>query len=200
MRSVQTYVSKTSPTIKKILRNTHYGAWNGRNVIVVQVGSNWTLPARGSTTKGRPSIVYRLQVKASNVSFPLSRETPVAAPDDGDVVVEQQLLAGRGAAGPVMIYVPMLDAATLDVARDALLVGDKTRSAEVLTALGPYAGIGAAIIGAQSKTLESISRGEGIPPGGALPPTADSETRRMWTARKRKLDREIDDFLRSRKP
>jgi hypothetical protein len=193
---VRTQVSKTHPAIKKILRNTHYGAWQGRNVTVVQVGPDWMY--RALTPSGPPSTVYLLHAEATFATFPIQRESSIWTPVDGEVVVEQQRL-GRDAPGPVTIYVPMLDAATLDVARDALLAGDKKQSVQVLAALGPYAGIGGAIVEAQSKTLESVSRGEGIPPGGALPPNADSETRRMWTARKRKLDREIDDFLRSRK-
>ncbi len=82
--------------------------------------------------------------------------TRVDAPTYGEAVITRDI----GPYGTVTIYIPMLDQATLEIARDALLEGDKKRSAQVLKDLGPYAGIGAAIVGAQGAVLEKATSGK----------------------------------------
>ena len=84
----------------------------------------------------------------------------------------------RWHVGAVTIYIPTkLDRTTLDVARDALDDKDRRKATEVLQDLGPYAGIGGAIIEAQAKGFAQVARGK--------TPT-------------RQLQHEIDEFLRER--
>lgn len=179
MAQIQTQVSKAHPAIKKILRNTHYGDWRGRNVYVVQVDPSWSFRLYSAAGGPGPPRLYRLAVDANRATFaipPPKYGTPdkeIEAPFGGDAIVAQE----RMIDGPVTIYVPELDAAILAVARDAMLAGDKKRAAQVLRDLGPYAGIGAAIVEAQSKTLEKVTSGK----------------------TSRQLDREIAEFLRTSK-
>jgi hypothetical protein len=198
MARLETQVSKTDPTIKKIIEASSgsdwvdwpgTGApkkWIGRNVSVVQVDPSFTYqlynPARGDAGAPRVYIVGSIGSKLTTFRVPPPSDggpaTQINAPDNGEVVVVRQ----SGSHGTITIYVPELDASVLDVARDALLAGEARRAREVLQQLGPYAGIGAAVIRAQGKTLESVARGEGKTP-----------------SRRRELDREIDAFLRTRK-
>jgi len=195
MTRLETQVSKTDPTIRKIIEVTSGsdvwpgGApkkWTGRNVSVVQVDPSFTYqlysPARGDAGAPRVYIVGSIGSKLTAFRVPPPSSgapaTQINTPDNGEVVVVRQ----NGAHGAIMIYVPELDVGVLDVARDALLAGEARRAREVIQQLGAYAGIGAAVIRAQGKTLESVARGEG-----------------KTSARKRQLDREIDAFLRTRK-
>ena len=98
---------------------------------------------------------------------------PAPLPQDGDALV----IHNRGPYGAVWIFVPVLDASTLDVARDALLARDKKRASAVLKDLGPYAGIGAALLEVQARSLDRASSGK----------------------TSRQLDRDIEDFLKTRK-
>jgi hypothetical protein len=189
MTRMQTQVSKAHPTIKKIITATSGSDatewpssgspahWSGRNVSIVQVDPGFTYHLYNDSSEPR---VYRVGSIGSRVTvFRVPRPsyggpaTVVEAPFGGEVVVTRQI----GPTGSITIYIPELDAAVLDVARDALLSRDKKRALAVLKDLGPYAGIGAAILESQGKTFEKVSSGK----------------------TSRRLDREISEFLQSRK-
>jgi hypothetical protein len=188
MTRLETQVSKTDPTIKKIIAATSGSdatewpggsptRWSGRLVSVVQVDPGFTYNLYNDTGEPRVYQVRNIQARmltVSRVPRPSygAPATEIFAPAYGEVVVTRQI----GPTGRITIYAPELDAATLDVARDALLLSDKKLFAEVLKGFGDYAGIARAILEAQSKTLEKVSSGK----------------------TSRQLDREIAEFLRSR--
>jgi hypothetical protein len=189
MPRYETQVSKTDPVIKKIIAATSGSdstewpssgspaQWRGRLVSVEQVDPGFTYQIYNDTGEPRVYQVRNLQARmltVSRVPRPSygAPATEIFAPAYGEVVVTRQI----GPTGRITIYVPELDAATLDVSRDALLSGDKKRFTEVLKGFGDYAGIARAILEAQSKMLEKVSSGK----------------------TSRQLDREITDFLRSR--
>jgi len=158
MPRISTQVSKAHPGIKKIL--SALPDWGGRTVYVVQVDPGWTFSLYNDSSE---PYVYQV----GNISNPLTVHrvskplyggpaTLVTAPSDGEIVVTRDI----GPYGTVTIFVPALDQSALEVARDALLEGDKRRSAQVLRELGPYAGIGSAIVGAQGAVLEKASSGK----------------------------------------
>ena len=181
MTREQTAVSKAHPAIKAIVAATDAAAgkvpWRGRRVDVVQVDPGFTYQIYNDT--GEPHA-YRVssvgsRPVASRIPKPAygGHATEVSAPSNGGAFVTREI----GPNGSITIYVPELDAATLDVARDALLIPDKQHMTVVLKALGPYAGIGAAILESQAKMLDKVSSGK----------------------TSRQLDREISEFVRSRK-
>lgn len=161
MPHVSTQVSKTAPGIKKILSATvGVPDWKGRTVYVAQVDPSWAYSLFNDM--GEP---YVYQIKGISGSLAVRRvpkptyggpATSVEAPSYGEAVVTRHI----GPYGTVTIYIPMLDQATLEIARDALLEGDKKRFAQVLKELGPYAGIGRAIVEAQSAFLEKATSGK----------------------------------------
>lgn len=182
MTREQTQVSKAHQAIKSIIAATDAAAgkvpWRGRRVDVVQVDPGFTYEIYNDT--GEPHA-YRVggvgsRPVASRIPPPPyggpATAVSVPSPSNGGAFVTREI----GPNGSITIYVPELDAATLDVARDALLIPDKQHMAVVLKALGPYAGIGAAIVESQGKTLEKVSSGK----------------------TSRQLDREISEFVRSR--
>jgi hypothetical protein len=173
-----TSVSKADPAVKKVLaaikRADDY-AWSGRKIDVVQVDPGFTYTLYNDT--GEPKV-FRVDLgggTAARVPPPKygGPSTQVDAPIGGEALVTRQV----GSTGFVTIYVPELDASVLDVARDALAAGDKRQAASALKMLGPYAGIGGAIVASQDKTIARVSGGK----------------------RSRQLDREIDTFIRSRR-
>jgi len=180
MTRLETHVSKADPMIKKIITATNESGaaeWSGRIVSVVQVDPGFTYHLYNEPGEPRVYQVRNLQAQrltVSRVPRPSygAAATEVFAPMHGEVVVTRQI----GPTGRITIYVPELDAATLDVARDSILMSDKRHAAVVLKNLGDYAGIGNAIVTAQSKTLKKAESGKSG----------------------RQLDREIAEFLRSR--
>ncbi len=195
MARFETQVSKTDPTIKKIIEATSGSdavdwpggspkKWSGRNVSVVQVDPGFTYQLYNDT--GEPKVYIVGSIGSRLTTFRVPRPsyggpaTQINAPDPsrGEVVVVREI----GARGSITIYVPELDAGILDIARDALLAREAKRARSVLQQLGAYEGIGAALIRAQGKTLERAS--------GPRPTSEKSA---------RQLDREIAAFMRSRK-
>lgn len=177
-----TDVSTAHPAIKKILAVTARsdGEWNGKRVQVREVKPGWTYTiyesgggeARvyaASNVGSRPSA-HRVQPPSYGSQVHIG--APLAS--EGEALVTKQI----GRNGSVTIYVPPLDAHVLDVARDALMADDPRQATEVLSQLGPYAGIADAVIRAQSGSLAKATKGAG--------------NRRT----SKQLDREIDAFLR----
>ncbi len=176
-----TPVSKTHPAIKKILAATvlqRLPGWKGRTIEIDQVKPSWHYTLHNDT--GEP-YVYTVEniggghLNARQVQKPAYGEAgiQIGVPHSGEAIVTQQI----GRTGSVRIYIPALDQALLDVARDALLEEDKKRAAEVLKQLAPYDGIASAIIESQKTTLAKSTGG----------------TKSPQTARR--LEREIGAFL-----
>ena len=180
MARISTSVSKADPAIKKILaaiKRVDGYEWKGRKIDVVQVDPSFTYQLYNDT--GEPKVFRVSDLERHPIVEAVRRPTyggpatVVEAPARGEVVVTRQI----GATGSMTIYVPELDAGVLDVARDALAAGDKRQAAEALKELGPYAGIGGAIVASQDKTIAQVSGGKSS----------------------RQLDREINEFIRSRR-
>jgi hypothetical protein len=175
----ETQVSKADSGIKKILsaiKQSDGYEWRGRKVSVVQVDPSFTYHLYNDTGEPHVFKVSGLGNRIAASRFPRPSygglATLIEAPSHGEAVVVRQI----GSMGSIAIYVPELDASSLDVARDAWLSGDKRAAKEVLRGLGPYAGIGEAIISSQGGTLEKVTSGK----------------------TSRQLDREIAGFLRSK--
>lgn len=175
---ISTAVSKADPAIKKILaaiKRVDGYEWHGRKIDVVQVDPGFSYSLYNDTGEAKVFRVDLVRGTASRVPSPSygGPATVLGAPLGGEVLVTRQI----GATGSMTIYVPELDVAVLDVARDAITAGNRRQATEVLKALGPYTGIGAAIVASQDKTIAQVSSGKST----------------------RQLDREIGEFLRSRK-
>lgn len=177
-----TAVSKASPGIKRIVSaiETSSGQkWSGRKIFVEQVDPGWTYLLYNDT--GEPYVyqVGHLGGRFRPAVFRIPKPsyggpaTIIGAPSGGEVVVTRDI----GPTGTITIYVPRLDEAQLDVARDALLSKHAISPRALTDELGPYGGIARAIVESQGKTLEKVESGK----------------------TSRQLDREIAEFMRGRR-
>lgn len=174
-------ISKTNPAIKKLFKPT-LSAWRGVVVYVEEVDPSWNYQSsrHDVSRAGAIPLVYR--ESADGAFFgqvpPTGNRIVADGPAYGDVLIVKETSGHRWHSGAVTIYIPTrLDPAVLDVARDALIGNDKKQVKEVLQVLGPYAGIGGAVIEAQLKGFTRVQRGG--------KPT-------------RQLDREIAEFMQRR--
>lgn len=161
MPRISTQVSKAHPGIKKILSaSVTVPEWRGRSVYVVQVDPGWTYSLYNDASEPYvyqiDDVAGRLAVRRVPKPTYGGPATQVDAPSHGEAVVTRDI----GPYGTVTIYIPVLDNAALEIARDALLEGNKKRSAQVLKELGPYAGIGGAVVDAQGAVLEKAASGK----------------------------------------
>lgn len=174
---MRTQVSKTHPAIKKLFKPT-LKDWRGWSVFVEEVDPSWNYQRFGVVRGLAPGpVVYRESADGEFFGqVPATGDRIVAdGPAYGDVLIVKET---RGHTGPVTIYIPTrLDPIVLDVARDAVLAGDKKQAKSVLEQLGPYAGIAGAVVEAQAKGLTKAEKG--------------GKTSRQLT-------REIAEFLRQR--
>jgi hypothetical protein len=182
-----TVVSKTNPTIKKILAATVGPSFKGRKIRVDEVNSGFAYDLY--LEMGSPFIAFIASANGSS-----GREVIRPSMNRPTVRLEYESFRGaclvvyrRGYAESVTIYIPELDASVVSVAVDALLENKKKDAARTLAQLGEYAGIGMAVAEGRSKGLV---RDE----------SEDSE--RDLAARRGKqrktaaqLDREIDSIL-----
>lgn len=173
MTRISTQVSKADPGIKKILAaaaGSGWPEWRGLRVFVVQVDPGWRFSLYNDASE--PHVCWMSGVgtgrlAASRIHKPsyggMARQ--IGAPSYGEAVVTREI----GTNGTVTIFVPTLDPATLEIARDALLeenpdgsplVLGLSRFTRILEDLGPYAGVGGAIVKAQSKMLEKATSGK----------------------------------------
>lgn len=183
---ISTQVSKTNPLVKKILNATgkREGSvrfWKGRIVHVVQVDPSWSYTLYGDT--GEPYVFYVEDLYKHPYVEPVpgpsygtsSRE--VTAPQRGGMGYKVVVTRERGTYGAVMIYVPVFDPHALDVARDALLSGDKKNALKILKDnFDDLAPLALAVLEAQRGTFEKIEKGK----------------------TSRQLDREIAEFMKGR--
>jgi len=177
-------VSKTHPAIRTLFKPT-LSKWRGWVVYVEQVDPSWNYRHEVSPAHGGP-IVYRESADGDFYGqVPSWRAGGVYAdgPAYGDVLIVKETGSGPAGSGPVWnmgavtIYIPTkLDPVVLGVARDAVLGGDKASAKTVLEQLGPYAGIGGAVVEGQAKRLSQAEKGK----------------------KSKQLDREIAEFLRER--
>lgn len=183
MTRISTQVSKADPGIKKILAaaaampevaewaaGSGWLKWRGLRVFVVQVDPGWIFSLYNDASE--PHVCWMIGVGTSKLaayrvhkpSYGMATRQ-ISAPSYGEAVVTREI----GTNGTVTIFVPTLDPATLEIARDALLEGNPdgsplvlglSRFARILEDLGPYAGVGGAIVKAQSKMLEKATSGK----------------------------------------
>jgi hypothetical protein len=168
-------VDKTNRTIKAILEKSVGVGWRGREVFVDEVPPSWTYRPGSRdhflvTADGR-----RQAIEARTVQWLEQDVRPTA---DLVLVVEQRRERAPQSTrkATATIYIPQLDHAQMDVARDALLVGDKQLIATALEPFGLYAGIARAIL---ERQLRSFAK--------ATNPKKSTK----------QIRREVDDFLRA---
>lgn len=104
MTRLETQVSKTDTTIKKIIEAVQFEVggvpkkWTGRQVSVVQVDPSWTRQIYNDALEARVYIVGSLGSKTTVFHFPKpsygAPATQVNAPDGEVVVVRQQGASG----------------------------------------------------------------------------------------------------------
>lgn len=180
-------VSKSHPTIKKIIDSTNWllGAqrWGGRIVKVVRTGDTWQYLLYNDS--GEPYVFVmsgegKGAARASPPSYGAREGTSIPRPENGSIVVTRQI----GPTGTITIYVPPFDETQMEIARDAMMSGGKVNKAHLqalLKPFGEYAGLAHAVLEAQINLLnKASSRGEST------------------QAKNRRLDREIDQFLKTR--
>jgi hypothetical protein len=170
-------VDKTNRTIKAILDKSVGTEWmrapKGREVFVEEVDPSWTYS--GDFTKAILFLVAPDGSRRDAREEAQQWQAQFVHPTD-----RLALIVGRTAKPPnkrsVVIYVPQLDHAQMDVARDALLIGDKQLIATALEPFGLYAGLVRAILERQVRSFAKA----------AHPKKSTKQIRR-----------EVDDFLRS---
>lgn len=158
-----TSVAKTNRAIKAILKHTLGEYWAGRDLSIEEVDPSWTyadtLPGEREGDYDR--AVYWAAADGSNgykVGDSKTDRTPrglsTLAPTSHFAVIVEDIPAGyRAKFRSATIYIPRLDEAQMDVARDAMLAGDKTLLKTLLSAFGRYAGIAGAILEHQVRTF-----------------------------------------------
>jgi hypothetical protein len=161
--SKSTEVSKTNPTIKKILAATVGARFKGRKISVDEVTPGFSYDIY--LEMGSPTIAFVMP--ASGVGS--GREVPRPSMSRPTVTLGYDqfnrgaclVVYHRGAYESVIIYIPELDSAALSVATDALLEGNKSAAIATLAQLGAYAGIAMAIVEAHVKTF---GKAQGLAP------------------------------------
>lgn len=168
-------VDKTNRTIKAILAKSVGEFWQRKgDVHVEDVDPSWTFET--NFEPGDPTAYW--VSPDGKLGCKVEREnhiSPVSLSPHADFA----LVLARGTRASqrtVTIYVPQLDDEQMDVARDALIAGDKTTTDMLLKPLGLYAGIARAILERQIKTFKKA----------ANPKKSTKQIRR-----------EVDDFLRA---
>ena len=182
------YVDKTNRTIKAILDKSIGEGWprggpglRGREITVEEVDPSWTFEtyfepqdpiAHWVSPDGKSG---QQLVGERGIRGKRGRQLPaVLAPTSHFALVLAQ--TPKGSTRTVSIYIPQLDHGQMDVARDALLVGDKNLIATALEPFGLYAGIARAILERQIRSFAKA----------ANPKKSTKQIRR-----------EVDDFLRA---
>jgi len=163
-------VEKTNRTIKAILERSVGEGWRGREVFVEEVDPSWSY-LQGAFFLVTPDGRYRATVKETE-----QWQEQFVHPTERLVLVttgDPRKPSNRASA---TIYIPQLDHVQLDVARDALLAGDKPLLDTLLKPFDAYAGIARAILERQVRSFAK-----------AMHPKKSTK----------QIRREVDDFLRS---
>lgn len=176
-------VDKTNRTIKAILDKSVGEGWprggpglRGREISVEEVDPSWMLqthfePQDPVAYWVSPDGKRGLKVDAKN--YAMVPDVDLAPNAHFAIVLAQ---SPKSRTRLITIYIPQLDHAQMDVARDALLVGDKQLIATALEPFGLYAGLVRAILERQVRSFAK-----------AMHPKKST----------RQIRREVDDFLRS---
>ena len=179
------FVDKTNRTIKAILDKSVGEGWlrgpKGREISVEEVDPSWTFETNFDWNDPDTHVgsVYLVSPDGKSGYWV---EHSATAPTKAAPTSHLALLIATFVAKPgqrrrtVTIYIPQLDHAQMDVARDALLVGDKKLIATALEPFGLYAGIARAILERQIRSFAKA----------AHPKKSTKQIRR-----------EVDDFLRA---
>jgi len=174
-------VDKTNRTIKAILAKTAGDGWRGREVYVEEVDPSWSYEG----VRWDPNTYPRDRVFQVHRDAYLG-DTYINFPDQGRKIDLSQHLAvvtfgvpepitAKPSHQTVTIFIPQLDHVQLDVARDALLAGNKSLDT-LLKPFGYYAGIARAILERQVRSFTK-----------AMHPKKSTK----------QIRREVDDFPRS---
>jgi len=188
-----TEVSKTDPTIKKILGATVGAGFKGRRISVEEVDSGFSYDLY--LEMGSPTIAFIVSASGTHgreVNRPTISQPTVRLRYD-QFMGACLVVYNRGSSRErVTIYISELDCpGALSVATDALLEKNKPAAADTLKQCGAYAGIAMAIAEANTKTL---TKGEsGSPSLSAGPLMSVSDRRKSKSAAQ--LQREIDAVL-----
>jgi hypothetical protein len=168
-------VNKTNRTIKAILAKSAGEFWQRKgDPHVEEVDPSWTFETDFDPSGPTAFMVTPDGKSGFKVEQEKYRPRKELAP-----TAHLALVVARGIRAPqrnVTIYIPQLDHEQMDVARDALLVGDKQLIETALRPFGIYAGIARAILERQVRSFAK-----------ALHPKKST----------RQIRREVDDFLRS---
>jgi hypothetical protein len=164
--STDTPVSKTSPAIKQIIAATIGASWGGKKVVVREVPSSWehteyiddktlawylnlaTLVGSGQVRVWQPE---RVRYGGPAVVHP--------APKIGEALIHVLRLHGPQSM-EIIVQEDAIDAATVDVAVDALLSHDKKSAEAVAKRCGVTGGLCLALAEARAKSIGKIERGE----------------------------------------
>lgn len=166
-------VDRTNRTIKGILEQAVGEAFRGREVFVEEVDPSWNYVEGGfyivaADGKGRtPTAATERQIE--QFVHPTAQFAIL-------VFGIPEPTTRKPSHRTATIFVPQLDHVQMDVARDALLAGDKAMLDELLKPFGLYAGIARAILERQARSFKQA----------AHPKKSTKQIRR-----------EVDDFLRS---
>jgi hypothetical protein len=166
-------VDKTNRTIKAILAKSAGEGWQRKgDVHVEEVDPSWTFDT--NFEPGDPTAYWVTpDGKSGHKVQPTSRPSYLAPTSHFALVLARGMRASQRTA---TIYIPQLDHEQMDVARDALLAGDKAMLDTLLRPFGTYAGVARAILERQAKSFTK-----------AMHPKKST----------RQIRREVDDFLRS---
>lgn len=185
MARTTTQVSKSNPTIKKILAATVGASWRGRTVSILEVPPGWeqiqyiddqmhawylnlaTLPSARPYVRATPRPTYG----GPNIHH--------KRPEGNEVFVQRERFLGKDLGVEIAIPDDAINSAALSVATDALIQKDKKAATAVLAQCGAFAGLAMAIAEANVKTLGKAETG------------AEPRTERAGA----KLQREIDAVL-----
>lgn len=175
-------VEKTNRTIKAILDKSVGVGWprgpRGREIFVEEVDPSWTFethfePQDPVAYWVSPDGKRGYRVDAKN--YGALADVDLAPTSHFALVLAQTADRAIGWR-TIIIYIPQLDHAQMDVARDALLVGDKQLITTALEPFGLYSGIVRAILERQIRSFAKA----------ANPKKSTKQIRR-----------EVDEFLRA---
>lgn len=178
-RSITTRVSKTDPTIKRILSVTAKD-FKGLKIDVneyIDVLSWWNYNLTTDDNNKKIWIVSPTGSRAERVTIPSGYNQTINLPFPVGRVLVMSYSYGKG----IWIDIEQLDPGIMSVALDTYIENGKASAAKVLAQIGDFAGLGMAIVSARAGSLK---KGEAVAGG-----TKKSS---------RQLEREIAEALLSR--
>jgi hypothetical protein len=195
-----TEVSKSNPTIKKILAATVGPAWRGRRVTIVEAPYGW----EHTQYIDDQMHGWYLNLATLPAIRPYARQTPRPTyggpnlvhkrPEGDDVFVIRERFLGKDLGVEIVIPDHVIDhSSALSVATDALLEKNKKSAVATLARFGVFAGVAMAIAEAHAKTLTKGERAGDVT--GAIVSTSQSASTKRAKKSAARLEREISAVL-----